>query len=57
MQEVKKNTKKRGQMQTIKFTVKIKRIGKKFNKDISLKVQWRDYLDKDVDYVVHKEST
>lgn len=44
-------------MQTIKFTVKIKRIGKKFNKDISLKVQWRDYLDKDVDYVVHKEST
>ena len=44
------------QMQTIKFTVKIKRNGENVNNDVSLKIQYRCYLEKDVNFTVPRKT-
>lgn len=43
-------------MQTIKFTVKIKRNGENFNNDVSLKILYRCYLEKDVNFTVPRKT-
>lgn len=43
-------------MQTIKFTVKIKRNGENFNNDVSLKILYRCYLEKDVNFIVPRKT-
>lgn len=48
--------KKKIPVQTIKFTIKIKRNGENLNNDISLKIQYRCYLEKDINYIVPKKT-
>ena len=43
-------------MQTIKFTIKIKINGENLNNDLSLKIQYRCYLEKDINYIVPKKT-
>lgn len=43
-------------MQTIKFTIKIKRNGENFNDDTPLKGQQRCYLENDVNYIVPRKT-
>ena len=43
-------------VQTIKFTVKIKRNGENLNNDTPLKIQKRCYLENDVNYIVPRKT-
>ena len=48
--------KKKIPVQTIKFTVKIKRNGENLNNDTPLKIQQRCYLENDVNYIVPRKT-